>query len=173
LAPVFSLPNPPKVLFTSSTGIYGSSSGVITETSPIAADTASGKAVAAAEAWLQEQPVSLTICRLAGLIGPDRHPGRFYSGRTIPQGDAPVNLVVQADVIDAIRLIIRSGLPQGIYNVCAASHPPKGDYYSAAAKAIGLEADGQQAGGEDEKEIDSTKLRAIGWQPASDDLLLY
>ncbi|MBC6995031.1 NAD(P)-binding domain-containing protein [Neolewinella lacunae] len=162
----------PAVLYTSSTGVYGSTTGRVTEATPVAPDSASSRAVVAAEAWLTEHFEHLTILRLAGLAGPGRHPGRFYGGRDrpIPEGDAPVNLVVQQDVIAAIRHLLAHDLPTGTFNVCAAAHPPKGTFYTAAAAALGLPVAGQLAGGADGKVVDSTRLRRLGWQPRFDAL---
>lgn len=167
------LPAGPAVIYTSSTGVYGETQGLVTEkTSPRPA-THSSTAVLAAEAWLAATGCPLTILRLAGLIAPDRHPGRFYGGRDrpIPQADAPVNLVHRDDVIAAVRLLLgRTDLGSDTYNVCAAAHPTKGDFYAAAAAALGLKIAGRDRGGADGKIISSAKLRAIGWQPGRDDL---
>ncbi|MEM9528579.1 MAG: NAD(P)H-binding protein, partial [Bacteroidota bacterium] len=125
----------PHVIFTSSTGVYGAATGEVTENHPLAPSTHSGQAVVAAEAWLQQQISALTILRLAGLIGPGRHPGKFFggNGRPIRDGDAPVNLVMREDVIEAFRILIKKKLPENIFNVCANQHPAKGTYYSAAS----------------------------------------
>lgn len=164
-----------RVIYTSSTGVYGNVTGEVTETTPLAPTTHSGRAVVAAEEWLEQSSATVTILRLAGLIGPDRHPGRFYGGRSraIPASDAPVNLVHRDDVISAIQLCLTSSLQEGSkewYNVCAAAHPTKGRFYSAAAAELGLSVAGLIPGGEDGKIINSDKLRALGWQPRWDSL---
>lgn len=165
----------PRVIFTSSTGIYGSTDGLVTEDTPPAPATDSAYAVAAAEEWLAGTPTDYVVMRLAGLVASDRHPGRFFGGRSrpIPQGDAPVNLVHRNDVITAIHLLLEKGWRRGtVYNVCAAAHPPKGEFYTAAANSLGLEVAGVTPGGISEKTIDSSRLRALGWQPGWDDLSL-
>jgi len=160
----------PHVLFTSSTGVYGAATGVVTEETPLTPETHSARAVAAAEAWLTTQPAPLTILRLAGLTGPGRHPGRFFGGRDrpIPQADAPVNLVLQADVIAAVRTLLPQRLPTGVFNVCAAAHPTKGEFYTAAAHQMGLTVAGAESGGATGKIISSESLRQLGWQPTCD-----
>lgn len=160
-----------RVIFCSSTGVYGEATGVLTETAPLAPDTASGRAVAAAEDWLQQQTTPPTILRLAGLAGPGRHPGRFYGGRDrpIPEADAPVNLVHRDDVISAIHLLLRRE-DAATYNVCAAAHPTKGEFYTAAAASLGLEIAGALPGGAAGKRIDSARLRALSWHPVWDNL---
>lgn len=177
LALLLTAEKPPLVLYTSSTGVYGAVAGAVDETAAVNPNTHSGRAVVAAEKWLEQKANNLIILRLAGLIGPGRHPGRFYGGRSrpVPQADAPVNLVHRDDVIAAIQLLLSrpQDLPakQEIFNVCAAAHPAKGDFYAAAAAALGLEITGRAPGGRDGKIISSAKLRALGWRPVFDDLV--
>ena len=161
------------VIYTSSTGVYGDARGPTDEHCPRAPATDSGRAVAAAEDWLSERCYRLTILRLAGLYGPGRHPGRFYGGRPdrpIPAADAPVNLVHRADAVAAVRAVAERQLT-GTYNVCAAAHPPKGDFYAAAAGRLGLAVAGRRPGGAGGKVIRSERLRQrAGWRPRYDDL---
>jgi nucleoside-diphosphate-sugar epimerase len=162
----------PHLIYTSSTGVYGEAKGLIDEASPTAPNTHSGHAVVAAEQWLMGRMKGLTILRLAGLLGGSRHPGNFYGGRErkIPSADAPVNLVQRADVIAAVKTILKNDLPSGIFNVCASSHPPKGEFYTTAAESLGLTVDGTLAGGAENKVIISNELRLLGWIPVYDDL---
>lgn len=153
----------PHVIYTSSTGVYGAAAGAVDETKAVSPNTHSGSAVVAAESWLGEQTKRLTILRLAGLIGPGREPGNFYAGRVVPQADAPVNLVHRDDVIAAFHTLLQAGLPAGIFNVCAADHPSKGDFYDEAAKQIGKTIGGKTPGGGEGKIIGSERLRALGW----------
>lgn len=163
----------PRVLFTSSTGVYGEAKGEVTEDTPPQPNTHSSRAVLAAEEWLQATFTDFTILRLAGLISEDRHPGHFYGGRDrlIPNSEAPVNLVHRADVISAIHLLLKKPPSKKIFNVCAASHPSKGDFYKKAANSIGLQVLGLKSGGKDDKIITSHKLRKLGWAPFHDNLM--
>ncbi|MFT5998553.1 MAG: nucleoside-diphosphate-sugar epimerase [Neolewinella sp.] len=162
-----------RVIFCSSTGVYGDIEGVISESEVLNPNTTSAGAVAAAEHFLNDCYAGNDILRLAGLAGPGRHPGRFYGGRDrkIPQADAPVNLVHLDDVIAAIKIVLEQNDPD-VYNVCSAAHPTKGTFYTAASKSLGLEVAGIDPGGGDGKRIDSSKLRSLGWLPAWDDLAL-
>ena len=163
------------VLFCSSTGVYGETTGRVDETAEVRPNTHSSRAVVAAEELLSSVADRLTIVRLAGLVGPGRHPGRFYGGRSAPIrfADAPVNLVHQADAVAAIRLLIERGAPAGVFNVCAAAHPAKGEFYGAAAGAISLEVGARESGGADGKIIESRRLRQLGWSPTHDDLTIF
>ena len=53
----------------------------------------------------------MDILRLAGLVGPGRHPGRFFAGKSAPDGQHGVNLVHLEDVIGAIELLLQA--PKG------------------------------------------------------------
>ena len=174
LAPLFKGKNEAHVLYTSSTGVYGAAAGAVDEQGAMMPDTHSGRAVVAAEAWLREQTDRLTVLRLAGLIGPDRHPGTFYGGkdRAIPMADAPINLVHRDDVITAVHTLIAAGLPAGTFNVCAAAHPAKGDYYTAMSNQLGLTIAGTETGGAEGKVVVSDRLRGLGWKPGCDDLAI-
>ena len=164
-----------RILFCSSTGVYGDATGWVDETTEVRPNTHSSRAVVAAEELLSAVADRLTIVRLAGLVGPGRHPGRFYGGRSVPirTAEAPVNLVHQADAVAAIQLLIERGAPAGVFNVCAAAHPAKGEFYGAAAGAIGLEVGAKEDGGAADKIIGSLRLRRLGWSPTHDDLSVF
>jgi len=168
------LPSSARVIFTSSTSVYGAETGVVTEKTGLDLFAApSAMALTTTETRLAVAFPGFSCLRLAGLVGPGRHPGRFYGGRErrIPNADAPVNLVHLDDVISAIRLLMDRKCGNGAtFNVAAAAHPAKGDFYTAAAEDIGLKVAGRDPGGADGKIVNSDKLRALGWQPVWDDL---
>ena len=154
-------------IYTSSIGIYGDTEGEVDETTPPAPTTASGRAVLAAERWLRQTYAELTVLRLGGLVGPGRHPGRFFDGRDrkIPNGEAPVNLVTQAEAVAALAKAIQStGL--NVCNVVGEMHPPKGPYYGAAAASLNLPVPEWTPGGKGAKIVRSDRLRQrTNWAP--------
>jgi len=114
-----------------------------------------------------------TVVRLGGLIGPDRAPGRFLAGRRdLPLGDAPVNLLHLTDAVGVLSTIINQNIWGHTLNVCALSHPPRREFYPAAARYLGLEPPTfrpEPAGG---KLIDSSRLRSlVPYQFQHDDVL--
>lgn len=167
-------PDGPALIYTSSTGVYGTQEGTVTEEAGPQPDTHSARAILHAEGWLSSTRCPLTILRLAGLVAADRHPGRFFGdrGRPIPEADSPVNLVHRDDVISAVKHCLKNNRTPTIYNVCAAAHPTKGAFYTAAAESIGLKVAGTEPGGVGGKIVNSDKLRALGWVPIWDDLNL-
>ncbi|MFC3559743.1 SDR family oxidoreductase [Pedobacter jamesrossensis] len=130
-----------KFILISSTSVYGDENTAVNERSETNPDTDSGKMVLAAEQILKETcPIDFTIIRFAGLIGPERNPGRFFAGKkNIPNGLAPVNLIHQQDAVGVAEAILKNEAFGRIYNACSPEHPTKKDFYTNAAKETGLE----------------------------------
>lgn len=129
----------PRILLTSSTSVYGEVDGSVKESTPLNPSTASGKALQELERWLHNLPgTSVDILRLAGLVGPQRHPGRFLAGKTVSGGNNVVNLVHLEDVVAAISLLLQAPKGGHIYNLCAPSHPTKREYYPMMAEKLGV-----------------------------------
>ncbi|CAG9296009.1 SDR family oxidoreductase [Celerinatantimonas diazotrophica] len=129
----------PRILFVSSTSVYGPDQGLVDESTPLKPVTESGKTLVAIEHDLQTSPLHCCILRFGGLIGAGRHPGRFLSGRKVDGADAPVNLIHQKDCIAIIQAVIERDLFDGSYNAVCDAHPCKQTFYEAAAKALSLE----------------------------------
>jgi nucleoside-diphosphate-sugar epimerase len=124
-----------KLIFISSTSVYSDSNSLLTESSEISPETASGKVIAEVEKSLLALPMNVIVLRLAGLFGPGRSPGRFFSGKTnIPNGFAPVNMIHQEEVIDLINALIDSDTAKGVYIGSTPSHPSKQEFYTLAAR---------------------------------------
>ncbi|TDX16967.1 nucleoside-diphosphate-sugar epimerase [Buttiauxella sp. BIGb0552] len=134
--------NIPRIIFTSSTSVYGEAEGSVKETSSLEPVTASGRVLKELETWLHDLPgTSVDILRLAGLVGPERHPGRFLAGKTdVVNGAHGVNLVHLEDVISAITLLLQAPKGGHIYNLCAPAHPTRAEFYSLMARQMNLDA---------------------------------
>ena len=129
----------PRMIFTSSTSVYGDAPGVMKEGTERRPVTASGKVLKELEDWLHNLPgTQVDIVRLAGLVGPGRHPGRFFAGKSAPDGQHVVNLVHLEDVIGAIELLLKAPKGGHIYNICAPSHPARSTFYPLMARQLGL-----------------------------------
>lgn len=130
----------PHIIFTSSTSVYGGGSGVMTESSALQPETVAGKTLAELESWLHDLPgTQVDILRLAGLVGPSRHPGRFLAGKSgLTNGAHGVNLVHLDDVVSAILLLLQSPAGGRVFNLCASQHPARADFYPAVSRQLGL-----------------------------------
>ncbi|MEW9799621.1 NAD-dependent epimerase/dehydratase family protein [Alteromonas sp. CYL-A6] len=131
---------PAHVIFISTTSVYGADGeGTVTERSPLCPDTPSAEANCKVEAMVtQTLPDHFSILRLAGLVGPDRHPVKFLAGKTLEAGNKVVNLVYIDDVIQAIRRLAGIGPVCRALHLAATDHPKRGEYYPAIARAMQL-----------------------------------
>ena len=127
------------IIYTSSTGVYGASTGLTSEQTLLNPIKDSAKAVLQAEKILYDLNKNLTITRLAGLVGGQRNPARFLAGRqNIPNGNAPVNLVHQEDCVHVIATIIEKNIWNEVFNVCSDTHPSRNVFYTTQAEKQGL-----------------------------------
>lgn len=130
-----------KIIYVSSTSVYGEECGIVNEESPLNPITEGGKAVKAAEEILQNNFASnVTIVRFGGLIGEGRHPGRFLSYKNIfDDGNRPVNLIHQTDCINIIFEVIKNNLFGEIFNGVCSDHPTKKEFYTKAAESLNID----------------------------------
>lgn len=129
-----------RILFVSSTGVYGKAEGVIRESDTPLPDTESARAIEAAENIFFKSDIPAIVLRMAGLAGYDRKAGRFLAGKTgLRDPEQPVNLVHRDDCIQAIEKVLMSRRPSLCYNVCSDLHPARRDFYTKEALALGLE----------------------------------
>ena len=128
------------ILFISSTSVYADTNSIVDELTVANPHTPSGHQILIAEQTLQQNPnFTTTILRFSGLVGPDRHPGRFFTGKKdIPNGQAPVNLIHLDDCIGLTLEIIKRKAFGYIYNASSADHPQKQHFYQQAIQAAGL-----------------------------------
>jgi len=126
------------ILFISSTSVYPDTNSTVTElTTP--ADSLTAQYLVQAEKALQRTGIPTTILRFSGLIGYDRHPGRFFSGKeNLPNPLGPVNLIHLDDCLQIINIIIEQQKWDEVYNACADNHPQRQEFYTAATAALGL-----------------------------------
>lgn len=126
-----------KLLFVSSTTVYEDTPEFPTYTE---SDAPNGTSAAAKQLnsvekmLLQSTFFDTCVLRFGGLIGADRHPVKYLSGRkNISNPLAPVNLIHQQDCIKIINAILEKDKFNGVYNGVFPEHPTKSEYYSKAA----------------------------------------
>lgn len=132
--------NDKKLLFISTTSVYGESNQEFTEETEPAPISDSAHAHVFIENELKTQfPQQVTILRLAGLIGEDRHPIYHLEGKKgITAAHKMVNLVHRDDAIEAIEKIINLEKWGKTFHLSATEHPSRREYYTHAAKALEL-----------------------------------
>ena len=136
-----------KVIFVSSTSVYGDGFPIVEireETKPNP-DTESGKQLVIAETLLQSNShFKTTVIRFGGLLGDDRHPIKFLTGRTnVENPDAPVNMIQREDCIGIIEEILKQVQHDNwewnqTFNAVAPQHPTRKAYYHKKAEIFNL-----------------------------------
>jgi len=103
---------PERVVYTSSTGVYGDHDGAwVDEETEIDPTTAKTEVLAEAERIALERPAEYgavgTVARYAGLYGPDRYRlSRYVDG---PVTEGYLNMVHRDDAAGAVRYLLESG----------------------------------------------------------------
>jgi nucleoside-diphosphate-sugar epimerase len=135
----FDLQNLPKfktdwLIYTSSISVYGALQGSVSEKDTPTPDDESGKKILSLENWVKTYP-NWTILRLGGLVGEQRHPGKYLSGRKdISHPQAPVNLIHHDDVVKIIEQIILLDKKNEIYNCVCDEHHSRQEFYEAYSR---------------------------------------
>ncbi|MEM6725188.1 MAG: SDR family oxidoreductase [Bacteroidota bacterium] len=130
-----------RIIWVSSTGVYGNLEGKVDESMTPEPQTNNQKALLAAEQAIQQATAfNHLILRPAGLVGGQRHPGRWLAGKTgLNNGTDVVNLIHQADLIQICIALIEGEVNNTVFNICADEHPKKSAYYPTMAQKMGLE----------------------------------
>lgn len=128
-----------KFFFLSSTGVYPSKSGLYHEDYCFE-ETEQQTALYQAEKKLMDCLENrLTILRLGGLFGADRHPVYHVAGKqNLKDPDGKINFVGEKDVIGIIKELVKQNKSGGIYNLVYPSHPTRKSYYLQLCKLLNL-----------------------------------
>ena len=125
-----------KVIFISSTSVYGNSDKMVTEES----ETLPCALVTIENLFKNSTHFETAIIRFAGLFGYNRKPGNFFkNGRKIPNPEGFVNMIHQDDCIQLIEKVIEKNAWNQIFNGCADTHPTRKEFYTKCTLDIELE----------------------------------
>ena len=125
-----------KVIFISSTSVYGRRNKVMTEE-----DEVLKTPLSEIENLFRENAFfETTIIRFAGLFGDERHPSNWFkNGRKIPQPKGFVNMIHKEDCIEIIHEIIEQNSWNQTFNACSNHHPTRREFYTIAQVSNDLE----------------------------------
>jgi hypothetical protein len=130
-----------KIIFTSSTSVYGKNLGNVDEKSLLSKINTSSPLLLSTEEMLSTQFNNLTIIRPGGLYGANRHPVNFLANKkNISGGNDWLHLVSQADCINAIISIMQNNVWGEVINLVSDLRMRKKDYYTEMANKFSLEA---------------------------------
>lgn len=127
-----------RILFLSSTSVYGKNAGEFDETSLTNPDTESSKALFNVEQSLMNQNIPSVIIRLGGLVGEDRNPIIQLQNRKISNPEGCINFIHQIDAVRGIMTLLEETKIDGIYNLVSPHHPLRKKYYTFMAKKLKL-----------------------------------
>jgi nucleoside-diphosphate-sugar epimerase len=158
-----------QLIFISSTGIYPneSKSTPYSEEEPISASNAGNSALHQAEV-LMKSPANyqLTVLRMGGLMGADRIPGIYFSGKEQVVGHTRVNFIHQVDAARMIAWVIDEGLWNQTFNGVAPEHPFRREVYEKNSSTLEILPPASYQDVADEKVgrwISSEKIRETGF----------
>lgn len=126
-----------KVIFISSTSVYGRVNKVITEDDEVIEHH---PLVEIENLFRENTFFETTIIRFAGLFGDERHPCNWFkNGRKIPQPKGFVNMIHKEDCIEIIHEIIAQNCWSQTFNACSNHHPTRREFYTIAKLSNGFD----------------------------------
>lgn len=154
-----------KIIYISSTSVYPDINQIALESDELTMDTTGNKALFQAEQILsKDKDYDLTIIRFGGLLGVDRVPGRYFSGKSNVDGDSPVNYIHRDDAVRLISWIIEKDLWNQVFNGVAPIHPKRRIVYERNALDLGFPPPASYtAESKAWKEISADKILATGF----------
>ncbi|KGL63038.1 NAD(P)H-binding protein [Polaribacter sp. Hel1_85] len=125
-----------KVIFISSTSVYGRINKVMTEEDEVLKTPLTE----IEDLFRQNNFFETTIIRFAGLFGDVRQPCNWFkNGRKIPQPKGFVNMIHKEDCIEIIHTIIDQNCWNETFNACSNHHPTRREFYTLAKVSNGFE----------------------------------
>ncbi|WP_229487770.1 sugar nucleotide-binding protein [Pseudoduganella lutea] len=140
------LPEAAKVVYVSTTGVYGDLAGrLVDETQPVAPRNIRARRRVDAErqlrGWARRAHGHLAILRVPGIYAADRLPlERLRQGTPAldPADDVYTNHIHADDLAALLRAALYRGRPQRVYHAVDDSAMRMAEYFDAVADAVGL-----------------------------------
>jgi nucleoside-diphosphate-sugar epimerase len=130
-----------KVVYVSSTGVYPDENkeSSYTEHDTLNLENTGNPNLWKAEKYLQENlSQKLSIIRFGGLLGDDRIPGKYFSGKENVTGHTGVNFIYRLDAARLIAYVIENELWGETINGVAPMHPRRKEIYEKNARELGI-----------------------------------
>lgn len=127
-----------RILFLSSTSVYGNSAGIFNEYTVPNPQTTSAKALYEVEQKLLNFQVPKLIIRLGGLVGEDRNPFVYLQDKKILNPNGCINFIHQIDAVNGISALLNHFENEGIYNLVSPHHPTRKEYYTFISEKLKL-----------------------------------
>ena len=158
-----------KVIFVSSTGVYPevTSAGKYGEDFQISVENAGNNTIFRAEQLMEKgRKYDLTILRFGGLLGDDRVPGKYFSGKEHVAGHTRVNFIHRKDAVRMLAWVMEKELWNETFNGVAPIHPLRREIYEKNTLDLGIAppASYQNEPEGNDRLIDSGKIIKTGFE---------
>ena len=133
------IPSNKKIIFISSTSVYGKNLGPVDEDTINHACSTSSPLLLETENYIKNRFSFATIIRPGGLYGVKRHPIYFLQGKTeLVGGHAFLHLTHQDDCLKAIKAVIKNSAWGETFNIVSDVKLRKNEYYPMMANKLNL-----------------------------------
>lgn len=124
-----------KIVYVSSTSVYPELNRTLVEADVQTPESSAAPALVIAENLIHALPQATVVLRMGGLMGYERIPAKYVSGKqNLNTGDIPVNYVHRDDAVDVVLRVVESvDTYRGTtFNVVAPQHPTRRQVYAAS-----------------------------------------
>jgi len=169
---------PERLVYLSSTGVYGRASGHVDEDTPV--DLSTPAARARVEAESRYLPLGARVMRIAGIYGPGRsaHTRLLAGTLRLPEGGGGrISRIHVDDLVDAIRVVLARGEAGAVYCVADERAAPTEAPVAWLSQRLGvpmpprvpLERLNETVRGD--RAVSNVRLRTLGWAPRYPDFI--
>jgi len=163
---------PARLVYLSSTGVYGAARGEVDEDTPVEPSTPAGRGRLEAEARFR--PLGAVVLRSAGIYGPGRgsHSRLLAGTLRLPEGGGGrISRVHVDDLVEAIRVALARGEPGGVYCVADDRAATQGETVAWLCSRLGLPLPptvplvSLHETLRGDRAVKNARLKALGWIP--------
>ncbi|MBK6266630.1 SDR family NAD(P)-dependent oxidoreductase [Marivirga sp. S37H4] len=134
------IPENLKIIYISATSVYPDRDKEITEEEPVDETSDRAKALWQVENLLRNEfGKRLTIIRMGGLLGYDRVPGKYFSGKKVNNAQQKVNYIHRDDAVGIIQQLVHRNIFGELFNAVAPLHPSRKEVFLRNAQELGFE----------------------------------
>ena len=178
LARAWALAAPARLVYLSSTGVYGAARGFVDEDTPVQPDAPNARGRLEAEALYR--PLGGMALRVAGIYGPGRglHERLRAGTLRLPEsGGGRISRIHVEDLARAIHVVLQRGTPGVTYCVADDRPAPQAETVGWLCARLGLPApptvplESLHPSLRGDRAISNARLQALGWRPRYPDFI--
>lgn len=169
---------PARLVYLSSTGVYGAARGHVDEDTPVDASMPTARARLDAEA--RYRPLGAVVLRIAGIYGPGRgaHTRLLSGALRLPEGGGGrISRVHVDDLVEAVRVVLARGTPGAVYCVADDRPATQAETTLWLCERLGLPPPPTVPLAQlheslrGDRAVSNARLQALGWTPRHPDFV--